>query len=182
MADSEIPYPFLDSDIERQWLVNVLPEFVRDNAHRIYEVMVDAGIGAESFIRELAFTKAIHTVGPDFTPVVDRQRLYGWADWTPGSARTIRALLFGEMVKRAKPVVKEYPSDLYHDAVWITENVNGPTEFWWMVRHSGTNVAEYAVTQESIESGGSRVLYHVALTDEDGQWYATFSEYVRVKA
>ena len=42
-------------------------------------------------------------------------RLTGWFDQINNS---VRALLFGEMVTRSQPVM-HYPSDLYHDALWI---------------------------------------------------------------
>jgi hypothetical protein len=108
-------------------------------------------------------------------------RLYGWAEW-PDAQRPVRAALFGEMVKRAAPVVVEYHCDLYHDAQWLNDNVNGPTEFLWMPRHSGTQIGPSAESWERLSHREPRVLYHVALTETRGQWSVTFTELVRVDA
>jgi hypothetical protein len=59
-------YPFLADPAERDWLVNVEPKDVLANAHRMYEFMADTGQPAESFIRELAFTKASDALGIDY--------------------------------------------------------------------------------------------------------------------
>jgi hypothetical protein len=57
------PYAFLDDDAERAWLTNVDPAAVLANAHRAYEFMAEGGLSADSFIRELAFTKAADALG-----------------------------------------------------------------------------------------------------------------------
>lgn len=107
-------------------------------------------------------------------------RLYGWTDW-PEAAGPVRAKLFGEMVKRAGSVIVEYHGDLYHDAQWINENVNGPCEFLWMPRHSGTHIGPLAEMWERQSSAEPRTLYHVAVTvDGRGQWFATFTTLVDV--
>lgn len=109
-------------------------------------------------------------------------RLYGWVTEWADAASPVRALLFGQMVRRAIPVVEQYHSDLFHDAQWVAANVNGACEFLWMVRMCGTNIANSAEVQERISSREPRVLYHVALTmDASGCWWVTFSELVRVE-
>lgn len=108
-------------------------------------------------------------------------RLYGRSTWQDGQ-RTIRALLFGEMVKRAIPVVQHYYSDLFHDAEWLQENVTGERTFLWMVRFSGTNIDESAQAQERISGRDPRVLYHVSLVDDNGTWSVTFTTLVEVVA
>lgn len=114
-------------------------------------------------------------------PGVETIRLYGFeTDWNQAKG-PVRALLFGQMVKRAIGVVEFYHSDLYHDAQWIEENVTGATQFLWMVRRNGTNLGERAQIQEQISSKEPRVLYYVALNvSERGEYTATFSELVRV--
>lgn len=111
---------------------------------------------------------------------VERVRLYGVTDTWSAAASVVRALLFGAMVERARPVVQHYLSDLYHDAVWVSEHVVGATEFLWMVRENGTDLGELAQVQERISSREPRVLYHVALTEERGTWWATFTTLVAV--
>jgi hypothetical protein len=109
-------------------------------------------------------------------------RLYGWVEDWAEAASPVRALLFGELVRRSWGVVTEqYPSDLYHDAQWIEANVNGPVEFLWHVRVGGTHIGPLAEVQERIEGRRERrVMYHVALTVERGQWTATFTTLVKV--
>src|ERR1700730_16995606 len=63
-------------------------------------------------------------------------RLTGWFDQINNS---VRALLFGELVTRSQPI-KQYPSDLYHDACWIASNVNSPMTFYWAPRTGGTDI------------------------------------------
>jgi hypothetical protein len=75
---TKIDYSFLTDPAEIEWLSNVSPTDVRDNAHRIYEFMREAGLTAESMIRELAFEKASKALG------IDYETLYGaWLDETP---------------------------------------------------------------------------------------------------
>jgi len=102
-------------------------------------------------------------------------RLYGWSADFAESKDTILARLFGEMVRRATPVVQEFQSDLYHDVDWLRRNVTGACEFDFLVRHSGTNIGESARIGVQIGAGRGFVLYHVALTEERGMWTATFT-------
>lgn len=102
-------------------------------------------------------------------------RLFGWGDFADHSG-TIRAVLFGEMVKRAATVTTHYLSDLFHDAEWITENVNGPADFSYLVREWGTNIGESAEIQYySVGGSETRTLYRIALTENNGEWSATFT-------
>lgn len=107
-------------------------------------------------------------------------RLYGWVEEWKEAESPVRALLFGELARRAVPVVRTYLSDLYHDTEWIRENVTGPTEFLYMVRYNGTHIGSIAEAAERQASTEPRVLYHVALTVERGMWRVTFTELVRV--
>lgn len=117
---------------------------------------------------------------PDTTTTTDGNsftvRLVGWTDMNHG----VRALLFGHMVKLAMPVVREYLSDLYHDAQWLEENVQGPREFDFLVRPSGTNIAESARTGVSIGAGETARFYRVRVFEQngrqhDGEWFASFT-------
>lgn len=107
---------------------------------------------------------------------------YGWSFTDETKGTSILSHLFGEMVKRAVPVVNFYHGDLFHDAEWLREHVTGECSFWWMVRHSGTNLGESALVQEHISSSEPRILYYVELKDGNGRdkWEATFTEVVRV--
>ena len=59
-------YDFLESVREREWLVAVEPREVLANAHRVYGWMAEQGIDADSFLRELAFTKAADALMLDY--------------------------------------------------------------------------------------------------------------------
>jgi hypothetical protein len=64
-------YEFLDDLREREWLTNLDPESVRSNAHRIYDWMQEQGVDQDSFLRELAFTKASEALGLDYDVFYD---------------------------------------------------------------------------------------------------------------
>lgn len=59
-------YSYLDDPAERAWLIGLEPTAVRDNAHRIYDWMIEQGVDQDSFLRELAFTKASEALGIDY--------------------------------------------------------------------------------------------------------------------
>ena len=71
----------------------------------------------------------------------------GWEDNGPES--TPRALLFGAILDRAWPIVKEYRSDLYRDATQIREaNLSPGKTYWFVVREWGTHWCYTTRTQE----------------------------------
>ena len=105
---------------------------------------------------------------------VERVSLTGWGTFEDLQT-SIRALLFGQLVIRATPVVQEYVSDLFHDANWITEHVTGPCTFDWLARTSGTNIDESARIQVQIGAPGA-VFYRVQVIEERGMWSAVFTQ------
>lgn len=64
-------YSYLEDPTEREWLTGVSPAVVRDNAHRFYDFMRESGLPADSFIRELAFTKAADALGIPYDTLYD---------------------------------------------------------------------------------------------------------------
>lgn len=107
---------------------------------------------------------------------------YGTDFTTDGGRLAILAPLFGHMVKVSQPIIKGYHSDLFHDAEWIRQWVNGPTEFYWLVREHGTHIGETAIMAERQSGREPRVLFHVAITrGRLDRWEATFTEVVRVE-
>lgn len=54
--------------------------------------------------------------------------------------RVARAPLFGKLVALAFPILERYQSDLYHDALWIEQNVEGPMTFYFSCDESGTMI------------------------------------------
>ena len=59
-------YSFLDNPAERDWLTTLEPLDVLKNAHRFYAFMDEAGVSADSMLRELAFAKASESLGVDY--------------------------------------------------------------------------------------------------------------------
>jgi hypothetical protein len=114
----------------------------------------------------------------------DTVRLYGWEPNWAQAKRPVLALLFGHMVRRATPVMHEYQSDLYHDALWLEQHCVPGTSFDWLVRPSGTNLSTHPDTHQNcahigvrIGAGPGAVLYRVTLRDDgDGQYFADFTE------
>lgn len=82
-TDNDRTIAGLDDPAEREWLTNVKPEDVRDNAHRIYDFMTEQGIPEDSWTRELAFTKASERLGLDYNAIYD-----AWMHQRPLTAAT----------------------------------------------------------------------------------------------
>lgn len=101
----------------------------------------------------------------------ERVALCGWYDEINDS---VRALLFGEMVKRTIGVVENYHSDLFRDAQWITEHVKDAMVFYWAPRTYGTNIGTDIdlVTMPSL----GLTPYHVRLENVRGYWSVTFHQ------
>ncbi len=57
-----------------------------------------------------------------------------------GGSRAIRARLFGVLAAKTCRHIEAYHSDLYHDAMWLHDYVDGPTTFFFGVRPTGTHV------------------------------------------
>jgi hypothetical protein len=91
-------------------------------------------------------------------------------DMGEGTLESVRAALFGVLVTLAAPHVKHYQSDLYHDARWLRENIDGPKEFFYAVADTGTEIG----TDETLVRQIRPIAWHVALTRTDnGRWDVT---------
>lgn len=93
--------------------------------------------------------------------------LVGWGTFDDLSD-SIPQRVFGELVKLAQPVLREFHSDLFWDAKAVTE-IAGPTSFDYLVRPSGTTMGLFARDMFDV-SGAGAVLYHVVLREEDRRW------------
>lgn len=71
-------YDFLDDPQEREWLIGLDPKAVLANAHRIYDWMTEQGVDQDSFLRELAFSKAAEALGIDYDVLYN-----AWLNQTP---------------------------------------------------------------------------------------------------
>lgn len=91
-------------------------------------------------------------------------------------ARPVRALLFGEMVRRAAPIMEHYQSDLFHDAMWINENVHGECAFDWSIRPTGTCLSDSPdPATNDVAIAAAAVRYRVELVIERSTWTAIFT-------
>lgn len=76
------------------------------------------------------------------------------------------ARAFGELLQLAEGTVKHFTSDLYHDAMWLHENLPGKhgTEFYYGVRESGTSIGWSRFVAQEL----SDVSWHVSIRVIDG--------------
>lgn len=72
---------------------------------------------------------------------IETQTLVYGSNWDDGCT-TIRAKIFGKIVEMANGRILYYQSDLYHDALWINDNVTGPMSFDLIIRESGTWIGD----------------------------------------
>lgn len=82
------------------------------------------------------------TLGKVWNKASTKVMVYG-GDWNSAQT-TVRSSVFAKMLELARDRVKFYVSDLYHDALWLNEEVHGPTTFEWVPRESGTHIGETA--------------------------------------
>lgn len=68
-------------------------------------------------------------------------RIYGEEKFSR-CADVVRGGIFREMLKLATPTVKHYQSDLYHDAIWLRDEIHGPQVFFWSFDDTGTAISE----------------------------------------
>jgi hypothetical protein len=99
-----------------------------------------------------------------------------------GHKNSIKAKVFGEMVKLAYKNMQSYQSDLFHDANFMRElRITGDEEttFWWAVWSTGTYIAyDHANLITSYYEGTK--LYKVTIYREDnGNWYVRFEGYLK---
>lgn len=92
--------------------------------------------------------------------------VYG-GDWN--SAQTsVRSSIFSKMIELARDRVKFYVGDLYHDALWLSEEVNGATTFEWVPRESGTHIGDTAkIVKDDDWADSAR--YRFEIREEDNQ-------------
>lgn len=68
------------------------------------------------------------------------------------------------------------PSDLMHDAAWITRHVDGPMTFYWATRPGGgTSIGDERGWMTT--PGDGATVYRVTIAHEErGHWTATIEE------
>lgn len=89
----------------------------------------------------------------------------GWGDTVPSS------LIFGQLAKRAAPVITHYHSYLFWDAMWVHTNVRDSRSFYWGVDEYGTSIGDDPSHARSCR----RSVYRVSvLHDERDRWTMSF--------
>lgn len=85
--------------------------------------------------------------------------LVGWGEYRDLKDQIV-CRTFGHMVRLAAPVVKEFLSDLYRDALGLEtildaglNQIERGTSFFFAVRHSGTWLGEMALAADSQNHG-----------------------------
>lgn len=85
--------------------------------------------------------------------------------------------IFGKMVASAAPVVREYHSDLYHDALSLEGFLAKESPFYFVVRKYGTHLLSHNGVNAHLQvtSSDCRV-YRISLHVDDatGYWAADF--------
>lgn len=78
--------------------------------------------------------------------------------------------VFGQLVKLAQPVITDYRSDLYWDAVWLQENMTGSEfTFFWGVRKYGTHIGQ----DSALIGRYADNLYSITVTCDEGRFTMT---------
>jgi hypothetical protein len=84
-----------------------------------------------------------------------------------GTRTSIRAKVFGHLVKLASPTLEIHQGDLYHDAHWLDEHVTGTVTmgFYFAFNESGTDITESVGDVYRTEN-----VYHVRLIIDESEW------------
>jgi hypothetical protein len=85
--------------------------------------------------------------------------------WHPIN-NSVRALLFGELVKLANIDLERYHSDLWHDAQCVAA-ITGPTTFFFATDAYGTSIGEDE-SLVKLRCGKKSHLYMIRLVCDDG--------------
>ncbi len=89
---------------------------------------------------------------------------------------TVRANVFAILMDLSNDRVKYYKSDLYHDAIWLSENITGCMQFDWVVRESGTFIGEVTRYVKDEEwSDAVRYRFEI-LVDDSRKWIVNIYE------
>lgn len=100
--------------------------------------------------------------------------VYG-GDWKDAES-SIRAKVFGHMVELSRDRVKFYQSDLFHDALWLKEEMIGPMSFEWVVRESGTHIGDICRYVKDYDFSNCVRYRLVVREDEKSRWILNIYE------
>jgi hypothetical protein len=81
--------------------------------------------------------------------------------------RDARSLIFGELVKLSAPVLEHYHGDLYHDAVWIMENIDtDAVTFYYAFNKTGTTIG---TDRDYVAYSSRKHMYVITVACVDGR-------------
>lgn len=102
--------------------------------------------------------------------LIDSNTMLSGSNWSDCRS-AIRAKVFGKLVELTRDKVVHYESDLYHDATWIAENLNGPMQFDWIARESGTFIGDIVKNiKESDWPGTAKYRFEILAENEGMKW------------
>ena len=94
-----------------------------------------------------------------------------WHDPADDIPSTLYSSVYGELIKLAMPIIKEYHGDLYYDAQWVEkwleELATTSEPFYYGVRVSGTHIG----TDGNIIADHNTGVYKLTIYNLDSIWY-----------
>lgn len=92
------------------------------------------------------------------------------------SALSIKAILFGQMVREGRKLHDNYLGDVYHDALWLNEHVALPGSFIWGFSGSHTNIGPDSGDAEHTIKTFNEVAYRIEIVvDDRNRWKARWT-------
>jgi hypothetical protein len=100
--------------------------------------------------------------------------------YNSGDAFTSPALIFDHLVRLAQPIMQDYHSDLFHDAMWLNEYVNNiePGEsktFYWYLADSHTHISAEPLPENCVSSKDHVFTFTVSM-ELASWWQLTIQE------
>lgn len=108
--------------------------------------------------------------------LIDTKNVVYTSTWDDAKS-TVKAVTFGAMVELSKDRVKHYVSDLWHDALWVNEVIQGPMSFDWVARESGTFIGE-SVKHIKLSDWPDAVKYRLEIVNERDKYVLNIYEAV----
>lgn len=91
------------------------------------------------------------------------------------SATSIKAILFGQMVREGRRLHDNYLGDVYHDALWINKNLTLPGSFVWGFSGSHTHIGADDPDAEQVVKTFNEVAYKIEVIEDNRVWKARWT-------
>jgi hypothetical protein len=99
----------------------------------------------------------------------ERHFLGNYFEKDSSASQSVKALMFGQLADLAWPIVNNYRSDLFHDAMWIEEFAGKPCTFYFAADDCGTSIGT-DLKLVALRSPDNNV-WKIELQNKDGAWY-----------